>query len=218
MLYIGMGDGGSGGDPHGNGQKLSTLLGKLLRIDVDHGSPYAVPGDNPFKSTPDARAEIWAYGLRNPWRFSFDRAGSWLYIADVGQDKWEEVDVADVTTGGINYGWNLREGMHPFHAGQSPGAHPTDPVIEYGHGDGCSITGGYVYRGKAMPELVGTYFFSDWCSGWLRSFRWKDGAAIERRQWTGVELGRPTSFGEDAAGELLVTTSEGRLLRLNRAR
>ncbi len=218
MLYVALGGGGSGGDPHGNGQNLGTLLGKLLRLDVDHGAPYAIPADNPFARTRGARGEIWAYGLRNPWRFSFDRAAPTLVIADVGQNQWEEIDVADARVGGINYGWNLREGLHAFRWTLGSTARPTDPVAEYSHRDGCSITGGYVYRGAALPELRGTYFFSDWCGGWLRSFRWQAGRASEKRQWTLPSLGRVTSFGEDAAGELLVTTSEGRLLKLVRAR
>ena len=218
MLYVGMGDGGAGGDPHGNGQNLQSLLGKLLRLDVDHGLPYAIPRDNPFVAVPDARGEIWALGLRNPWRFSFDRGVPALYIADVGQNRWEEIDVADARTAGLNYGWNLREGLHAFHDGQPGTPVNTDPVLEYAHSDGCSVTGGYVYRGRALPGLAGTYFFSDWCSGWLRSFRWRNGRAVERRQWRVGTLGRVTSFGEDGAGELLLTTSEGRLLRLVRAR
>jgi hypothetical protein len=218
MLYVGLGDGGSGGDPHGNGQNLGTLLGKILRLDVDHAAPYAIPPDNPFVRTAGARGEVWAYGLRNPWRFSFDRGTPSLYIADVGQNRWEEVDVADAHAGGLNYGWNLREGLHAFHDGQATGRAPVDPVLEYGHDDGCSITGGYVYRGSAWPELRGTYFFSDWCSGWLRSFRWRDGRATDLRQWRVGTLGRVTSFGEDGGGELLLTTSEGRLIRLAHAR
>ncbi len=218
MLYVGLGDGGSGGDPHGNGQSLGTLLGKLLRIDVDHGTPYAIPADNPFTRTRGARPEIWAYGLRNPWRFSFDRAAPTLVIGDVGQNQWEEIDVADARVGGLNYGWNLREGLHAFRWTLGSNAHPADPVIEYSHRDGCSVTGGYVYRGAALPELRGTYFFSDWCGGWLRSFRWSAGRVSEKRLWSLPSLGRVTSFGEDGAGELLVTTSEGRLLRLVPAR
>jgi glucose/arabinose dehydrogenase len=218
MLYVGMGDGGSGGDPHGNGQNLGTLLGKLLRIDVDRGRPYAIPPDNPFVGVAGARGEIWASGLRNPWRFAFDRAAPRLYIADVGQNEWEEIDVADARTGGINYGWNLREGLHAFRDGRAAGRAPTDPLLEYSHVDGCSVTGGYVYRGAAWPELRGTYFFSDWCSGWLRSFRWRDGRATELREWRVGKLGQVTSFGEDGSGELLLTTSQGRLLRLVRGR
>ena len=218
MLFVALGDGGAGGDPHGNGQNLGALLGKLLRLDVDHGEPYAIPASNPFVHTPGARGEIWAYGLRNPWRFSFDRGAPTLYIADVGQDRWEEIDVAGAHEGGINWGWNLREGLHPFQEGPATGVPPSDPALEYGHQDGCSITGGYVYRGSAWPGLRGTYFYSDWCGGWLRSFRWRDGVASERRQWSVGRLGRVTSMGEDGAGELLLTTSEGRLLRLVRGR
>ncbi len=218
MLVVGLGDGGSAGDPHGNGQSLGTLLGKLVRIDVDHGTPYAIPGDNPFVRTPGARGEIWAYGLRNPWRFSFDRGSPTLWIGDVGQDEWEEIDVAGAHAGGLDYGWNLREGLHPFRDAGGAHAPLTEPVLEYGHDAGCSVIGGYVYRGAAIPELRGTYFFSDWCAGWLRSFRLRDGRVAEPREWRVGRLGRVTSFGEDAAGELYLTTSEGRLLELVRAR
>ena len=218
MLYIGMGDGGSGGDPQRNGQNLQSLLAKLLRIDVDHGEPYAIPRENPYAHG-GGRGEIWASGLRNPWRYSFDRAAPWLYIADVGQNKFEEVNVADARKAGLDYGWNAREGLHAF-SQTKPAAALTDPVIEYGHGDGCSVTGGYVYRGKALGELAGTYFFSDYCRGWLRSFRMKDGKATERRQWDVGEHGRMgpvTSFGEDAGGELYVITQDGNVRRLVRA-
>jgi glucose/arabinose dehydrogenase len=216
MLYVALGDGGSGGDPHGNGQSLGTLLGKILRLDVRGGAPYAIPRDNPFVGVAGARGEIWAYGLRNPWRFSFDRAAPTLYIGDVGQNRWEEIDTADARTGGLNYGWNRREGLHPFKDGPAIPSR-IEPAVEYGHGEGCSVIGGYCYRGAAMPALRGTYFFSDWCSGWLRSFRWRAGQVTERRQWSVGSLGRVTSFGEDHAGELYVTTSEGKVFRLGPA-
>ncbi|MBI5169546.1 MAG: PQQ-dependent sugar dehydrogenase [Candidatus Eisenbacteria bacterium] len=212
MLWVGMGDGGAGGDPHGNGQDPATLLGKMLRLDVDH-PPYTVPADNPFVQRSGARAEIWATGLRNPWRFSFDRGAPYVYVADVGQNAWEEVNVAKVTDAGLDYGWNAREGLHAFRA---PPLHrgTTDPVLEYGHSEGCSVTGGYVYRGRAMPALAGTYFFADYCRGWIRSFRWSEGRVSDRREWNVGPLGSITSFGEDATGELYVTSDDGTVHRL----
>src|SRR5437016_4568049 len=165
-LYIGMGDGGSGGDPMRNGQNLGALLGKMLRIDVERGNPYSVPADNPFVSTAGARGEVWAYGLRNPWRFAFDGATGDLVIADVGQNQWEEIDVGLASRrGGENYGWNITEGNHCFQP--SAGCNTagiTLPVLEYGHDEGCSITGGVVYRGCRMPGYQGTYFYADYCS------------------------------------------------------
>jgi glucose/arabinose dehydrogenase len=193
-LYVGMGDGGAGGDPHGNGQNPRALLGKLLRIDVD---------------APDPRPEIWAIGLRNPWRFAFDAPSGLLYIADVGQDKWEEVDVAPLAQRGLNYGWNIMEGKHEYARRGRSIAGLVAPIVEYGHGDGCSITGGFVYRGSAMPDLAGTYFFSDYCDGWIRSFRMRDGRALERREWRGLDAGSVTSFGLDSAGEMYLTTQDG---------
>jgi glucose/arabinose dehydrogenase len=214
MLYVGMGDGGSGGDPHGYGQSRATLLGKILRLDIDHGHPYAIPRDNPFADSVGARGEIWSYGMRNPWRFAFGRADSMLYVADVGQDRWEEIDVVPDSARGLNYGWNVREGAHPFHAVEGATGPFVEPAAEYGHEDGCSVTGGYPYRGEALAGLQGTYFFSDWCGGWLRSFRWEHGRAVERRQWDVGPLGPVTSFGEDAHGELYLTTSHGRVFEL----
>lgn len=219
MLWVGMGDGGSGGDPHGNGQNRRALLGKMLRLDVDRAAPYAIPPDNPYADGRDGRPEIWASGVRNPWRFSFDPRSHLVYIADVGQNQWEEVDVADARTPGLDYGWNLREGLHPYGSSRAEAVRFTDPVVEYGHGEGCSVTGGYVYRGRALGRhLQGTYFFSDYCSGWLRSFRWDGARATERRQWRVGDLGNVTSFGEDSAGELYLTSSNGRLYRLDPAR
>lgn len=218
MLWIGMGDGGSGGDPQGHGQDRRSLLGKMLRLDVDRAAPYAIPPGNPYADGRAGRAEIWATGLRNPWRFSFDRGSNLVYIADVGQHRWEEIDVADARAPGLNYGWNVREGAHPF-GPPRPGAGPfVEPAVEYAHGEGCSVTGGYCYRGAALADLAGAYFFSDYCRGWLRSFRWVNGRATDRREWRVGELGSVTSFGEDAAGELYLTTSGGRVYRLEAAR
>ncbi len=214
MLYVGMGDGGSGGDPHGNGQSLGTLLGKLLRLDVDHGDPYAVPPDNPFVGRAGARGEIWAYGLRNPWRYAFDPAEGLLYIADVGQDRWEEVDVAPARSAGLNYGWNRMEGTHCFGAQPCDRRGLTIPVVEYGHADGCAIVGGFVYRGRAVSALEGRYLYSDYCGGWLRSFRWAGGAATEPRSWRIPSPGEVLSFGQDAAGEVYLLAGSGTVYRL----
>jgi len=220
-LYIGVGDGGGEGDPSGNAQSTTVLLGKLLRIDVDGVSPYGIPADNPFVSLAPARPEIWAYGLRNPWRFSFDRATGALYIADVGQDLWEEVDVQPgASGGGQNYGWNVLEGNHCFNPltdCNTVGLVP--PVLEYSHGvndaNGCSITGGYVYRGTRLPALVGHYFYGDYCGGWVRSFRYLNGAIQDQRDYPqfGTLLAL-TSFGEDTRGELYITTWYGNVWRI----
>ena len=212
MLYIGLGDGGSGGDPQGNGQNHGTLLGSILRIDVA-GEPYAVPPDNPLVGVAGARPEIWATGLRNPWRFSFDRTGGHLYIADVGQNQHEEVNVADAATGGLNYGWNIMEATHCFSSSACDRDGLTLPVLEYGHGEGCSITGGHVYRGNAVRGIAGHYFYSDYCSGWIRSFRYANGVAADRTDW-GLDAGQVLSFGEDAAGEVYVLNAAGIVYRL----
>ena len=214
MLYVGMGDGGSAGDPHGNGESLGTLLGKLLRLDVDHGDPYAVPGDNPFVARAGARGEIWAYGLRNPWRFSFDPTGGLVYVADVGQDHWEEVDVAPAGAAGLNYGWNRMEGTHCYGALTCDRQGLTLPAMEYSHADGCSIIGGFVYRGAAVPALAGRYLYSDYCSGWLRSFRYAGGAATESTSWRLASPGPVLSFGQDAAGEVYLLAANGTVYRL----
>ncbi|MDB4949070.1 MAG: glucose/sorbosone dehydrogenase [Gemmatimonadetes bacterium] len=217
-LYVGMGDGGSGGDPMGNGQNPNALLGKLLRLDVDAADPYAVPADNPFAGQAGKRGEIWATGMRNPWRFSFDREAGLLYVADVGQNAWEEVDVVPAATAGANYGWNVMEGTHCY--APSSGCDTRGlvmPALEFAHGDGnaCSVTGGYVYRGAALPALRGTYFYSDYCGGWIRSFRYAGGAATEKKQWDLPAQGSVLSFGEDAAGELYLLTGDGRVQRFS---
>jgi glucose/arabinose dehydrogenase len=218
MLYIGLGDGGSGGDPGGRGQSLADLLGGILRVDVGSGSGYTVPPDNPFVGQADARPEIWSYGLRNPWRFTFDPATGDLYIADVGQNAWEEVDVVTQAAGagrGLNFGWNVTEGNHCY---ASPGCNQaglTPPVLEYSHDEGCSISGGFVYRGAAIPALQGHYFYADYCRGWVRSFRFQDGQALEAQQWTALKPGGSIpSFGQDAAGELYILTAEGEVFRI----
>ena len=214
MLYIGMGDGGSGGDPQNRAQDPDSLLGKLLRIDVDGGDPYASPPNNPYVGRA-GRDEIWAIGLRNPWRFAFDRVAGLLYIADVGQDLWEEVDVAPAGQGGLNYGWPMMEGLHCYRPSPCSTMGLVQPVLEYGHGNGCSITGGFVYRGSQAPSLVGHYFYSDYCSGWISSFTYGSGAVQQRFTWTlNVSLGNVLSFGEDSAGELYVLSGGGSVYRI----
>ncbi len=214
-LYIGLGDGGSGGDPQGNGQSLSTLLGKMLRIDpTPFGDrPYRIPADNPFVDLADARPEIWAYGLRNPWRYSFDRLTGDLWIGDVGQSAWEEVDVQPSgSSGGENYGWNRMEGSHPY-GGADPPARAVRPVYEYSHDQGCVVTGGYVYRGESIPDLYGAYVFADFCAGELEALRLKDGRVIDHRV-LGPVVSSLSSFGEDAQGELYAMSLSGGLYRL----
>lgn len=215
-LYIATGDGGRAGDPWGNAQNLGTLLGKMLRIDVDGGEPYAVPPDNPFVGRAGALPEIWAYGLRNPWRFSFDRETGDLYIADVGQGEWEEINLQPSgSPGGENYGWNITEGMHCYNPRTGCGTEGlTLPVAEYNHAaeGACSITGGYVYRGQAYPELRGIYFFGDFCSGVIYAMASPEIAGDMRRlpfvrAWQG-RIGI-SSFGEDHDGELYVTDLSG---------
>jgi len=218
MLYIGLGDGGGGGDPGGRGQSLTDLLGDILRVDVTSGTSYTVPPDNPFVGRADARPEVWSYGLRNPWRFSFDAATADLYIGDVGQSAWEEVDVVSAAAGagrGANFGWNVMEGLHCYAGASCDPSQFTLPVLEYSHSQGCSISGGYVYRGAAIPALQGHYFYADYCSGWVRSFRWQDGQATEPYQWpTLAPGGAVPSFGQDAAGELYVMNAGGQVFRI----
>jgi glucose/arabinose dehydrogenase len=220
-LLVALGDGGSGGDPLGNGQRLDTLLGKILRIDVDAGAPYAVPSDNPFRTTPGAAPEIWAYGLRNPFRISVDRPTGDLYMGDVGQSRIEEIDVGLASgRGGENYGWNTAEGSlcyRPSTGCSTAGLTP--PVYEYTHAEGCSVTGGVVYRGCRMPDLSGSYFFGDFCTGLVRSFRLANGQATDLRDWTAGLRGvdSPTSFGLDAEGEVYVVDYDGEVYRLEPA-
>jgi glucose/arabinose dehydrogenase len=214
-LHIGTGDGGGGGDPNENAQNPNTLLGKLLRIDVNAADPYAIPPDNPFVGMAGARGEIWALGLRNPWRWAFDRTAGYLYIADVGQGAWEEVNVVAAATAGLNYGWDSMEGRHCYDP--PSGCNQTGltlPVLEYSHGEGCSITGGFVYRGAAIPSLQGTYFYADYCRGWVRSFRYSNGAATDQTEWDFGNLGNILSFGEDAAGELYILSANGTVFRI----
>jgi glucose/arabinose dehydrogenase len=217
-LYLGLGDGGAANDPEGRGQNLSDLLGSILRVDVQTGTSYTVPADNPFVGQPGIQPEVWSYGLRNPWRFSFDRATGDLYIADVGQDRYEEVDVAPASEGsgkGINYGWNIMEGVHCLGGGECNETGLTSPDFEYEHNQGCSITGGYVYRGAGVPALQGVYFYGDFCQGWVRSFRYTAGSVTEVTDWPTLRPGGPVlSFGEDAAGELYVMSSSGGVFKV----
>ena len=213
-LYVALGDGGSGGDPQGNGQDRRTLLGSILRIDVSRSAPeetYRVPDDNPFVGEPGVRPEIWAYGLRNPWRFSFDESGR-LWLADVGQNEWEEIDV--IGRGG-NYGWNCMEGLHRFEWGSACDANAlTAPVWEYTRSGGnCSVTGGFVYRGGAMPSLAGTYVYGDFCSGRIWGLRVSGDSVTEHALL--VESGLSiTSFGEDLEGNLYILSRNEGIYRL----
>jgi glucose/arabinose dehydrogenase len=208
-LYIGLGDGGSGGDPQGNGQSLDTLLGKILRIDVNSGDPYAIPADNPFGN------EILHYGLRNPWRFSFDSLTGDLWIGDVGQGSWEEIDYLPAgTPGGVNFGWNVFEGMHEYTTGVQLD-NLRMPLFEYSHSEGCSVTGGYVYRGS-MPEWQGVYFYADFCSGTVWGVLQTEDMNGETFNstvlfQTGAQI---TSFGVDEAGEIYFADRSGNILRL----
>jgi glucose/arabinose dehydrogenase len=207
-LYIGTGDGGSGGDPHNNGQSLSTLLGKILRIDVESGTtPYAIPATNPFAVSTADRREIWAFGLRNPWKFSFDRQTGNLYIGDVGQNTYEEIDFQPASSpGGANYGWKIMEGTHCYNASSCNQSGLTLPVVEYDHEQGCSVTGGIVYRGQRFPRLNGTYLYGDYCTGRI----W--GLTLLPTSQQNVQLfdaSYPISaFGEDEAGEVYLTDYE----------
>ena len=218
FLYIGLGDGGSGGDPHGNAQRLDTLLGKILRIDPrpDGGRPYTIPPGNPFASRSGARPEIWAYGLRNPWRFTFDRQTGALWIGDVGQSSVEEVDAVEAPAGGgQNYGWNRLEGTRHF-SGTAP-AGAVAPVHEYPNGGGnCSVTGGYVYRGSLIPGLRGSYVFADFCKGELQALM-PESAGSRRSVALDVTVDSVASFGEDAAGDLYVLSLSTGLYRLEPA-
>lgn len=217
MLYLGLGDGGGGGDPDRNGQNPNTLLGALLRIDVNAADPYGIPAGNPFVGRTDAKPEIWAIGLRNPWRFSFDRQAGLLYIADVGQVLWEEVNVVSATRPGVNYGWNIMEASSCYNATTCNRQGLELPAFEYGHGDGsCSVTGGFVYRGAALPEIAGHYFYSDYCRSVIRSFNYQNVAVTDSRVWDIPQVGSIASFGEDAAGELYVTSAAGQVYKFVR--
>jgi glucose/arabinose dehydrogenase len=214
MLLIGMGDGGSGGDPLGAGQDPDTLLGKLLRIDVDSGDPYGIPEDNGFVDSDAHRPEIHAMGLRNPWRFSVDPVGGHVYIGDVGQGSWEEVSLLPDGAGGRNFGWNEVEGPACYQDGCDLDAY-TPPVLSYDHGQGCSVTGGYAYRGTAQPGLEGLYLYGDYCSGTIWAASTADMLAGSATAVPVFDLdGSLVSFGLDAAGELYAVDRGGRILRV----
>jgi glucose/arabinose dehydrogenase len=216
MLYLSTGDGGGGGDTFMNSQNTLTHLAKLLRLDVST-PPYTIPPDNPV--FPGAsQNENWAMGLRNPFRYAFDAPTGQLYIADVGQDQREEIDVVPASSGGLNYGWNIIEGLRCFPNGGSCNTGGlTPPVYDYDHSQGCSIIGGYVYRGAAIPELQGQYLFSDFCSGFVRSLSFENGVATVRQApMVNVGTNVVQSFGQDGAGELHILTGDGRVLRIAR--
>jgi len=213
-LYIGLGDGGGSGDPLGNAQNLSTVLGSILRIDVSGLSgpgDYEIPVDNPFVDTEGARAEIWAYGLRNPWRFSFDLETGRLWAGDVGQNLWEEIDII---TKGANYGWNIMEGSHCY--SPSTGCNQsglTLPIVEYDHSQGCSVTGGYVYRADDIASLQGYYIYGDYCSGNIWALAYNGSAVTENKLLVDSGLSI-TSFGEDLAGNLYILSRQGGIYTL----
>jgi len=216
FLYIGTGDGGSGGDPEGNAQNPDSLLGKMLRIDVDHGDPYAVPADNPFVQG-GGRPEVWAVGLRNPWRYSFDRLTGDLYIADVGQNQWEEInfiaaDPTGVPPAGINFGWDYWEATHPFEGTPLDGVPMVAPIWEYGHELGCSVTGGMVYRGS-LPAWQGVYFYADYCKGTIWGLL-RDRDGVWENQVLVQSGATVTCFGEDEAGELYLVDRGGAVFRM----
>jgi glucose/arabinose dehydrogenase len=215
-LYIGTGDGGGAGDPERNAQDLGSLLGKILRIDPagSGARPYTIPDDNPFADRPDARPEIFAYGLRNPWRFSFDPDSGLMLIADVGQDSQEEVDIVPIArAAGVNYGWSAFEGTERFNEDQSaPGATP--PAFTYGREGGCSITGGYVVRDSRLPALAGRYVYGDFCRGQVRSLVPAPGGARDDRP-AGLEVPQLSSFATDTQGNLYATSLEGPVYRLD---
>jgi glucose/arabinose dehydrogenase len=217
-LYVMLGDGGSAGDPGDRGQSLGDLLGSILRIQPLENGGYTVPADNPFVGLPDVRAEIWSSGLRNPWRVDLDPVTGDLYVADVGQGRWEEVSVATAAEGagrGVNFGWRIMEGPECFGTASCDQRGLQLPVVAYDHEDGCSITGGFVYRGSALPALQGHYFYSDFCAGFVRSFRLEDGVAVDQYQWAALAPGANVpGFGRDAAGELYILGTNGTVYRI----
>lgn len=220
-LWIALGDGGPGGDPEGRAQDTSNVYGAILRIDLEgsggaHGE-YGIPSDNPFATVDGAAPEIWAYGLRNPWQFSLDPAGGHIWIGDVGQYIYEEIDVLPLDGGGANLGWAIREGLHCYDGEPCEGEDLVDPVAEYVHDEGrCAIVGGPVYRGAALPGLWGHYLYTDACSGELWSLLYDEGEVREQRDLTDFvgAFATPSSFGLDGAGEVLVSTLSGSVLRL----
>ena len=214
MLLVGTGDGGSAGDPLGGGQDPGNLLGKLLRIDVDTGDPYGIPADNGFVASDAYRPEIHASGLRNPWRFSVDPQGGHVYIGDVGQGEWEEISLLPDGVGGLDFGWNVMEGPECYESACDASAH-TLPVLSYDHGEGCSVTGGYVYRGAVQPDLEGVYLYGDYCSGTIWAASAAEMLAGTANATPVLEFdGSLVSFGVDEAGELYAVDRDGRILRI----
>lgn len=218
-LYVGFGDGGGSDDPNGRAAALDTLLGKVLRIapDVRQGDlPYGIPGDNAYADGDGRRGEIWATGLRNPWRFSFDLATGDLWIGDVGQDLAEEINFMPLTEGnGVDYGWSRFEGREPYPRGAvaAPPGRVVEPIATYSHDEGCAVTGGYVYRGREIPALQGAYLFGDLCNGRVQALVQEAGQEVARAD-LGLRVGRLASFGQDLAGELYVLSLDGGLLRI----
>ena len=213
-LYMGLGDGGSRGDPRGNGQNLATLLGSIIRINVgmlDEIGSYSIPADNPFVGVEGTRGEIWAYGIRNPWRFSFDRESGELWMADVGQNRFEEVNIV---RRGKNYGWNVMEGSSCFKPSRGCDTQGLEmPVAEYGREGGCSVTGGYVYWGARLPSLYGAYIYGDFCSGKIWALRHEGGQVTEQLELVDSRL-EISSFGEGQDGEIFVLSFDGGIYRL----
>jgi glucose/arabinose dehydrogenase len=211
-LYLGIGDGGRGGDPWNNAQNLKTFLGKMLRIDVNQASGYSIPKDNPFIGNENINPEIWAYGLRNPWRHSFDSKNGELWIADVGQNKWEEIHWrSSESNGGENYGWRLMEGNHCFlPKKECDTGKLVMPVAEYAHKHGCSVTGGYVYRGSEVKELYGKYIFGDFCNGTIWTIDKEKNFEMQELMKTDLNI---SSFGEDESGELYVVDYRGSVFK-----
>ncbi len=216
-LWVSMGD---GADSRAQAQDPNTPYGTIVRIDVDSGDPYSIPPDNPFVDG-GGLADVWAYGLRNPWRFSIDPVDNLIYIGDVGHADQEEVDVVSIDQGGYNFGWSDMEGTRCFHKQDCNPDDYTSPVVTYSHEEGLSITGGFVYRGDEIPEIAGTYFYSDWVRQWIRGFKFVDGQVTEEKDWTedlGGAVGSITSFGLDGHGELYVTTYEGGVYKFTAVR
>ena len=222
-LWVTLGDGGAFadglevGDPFGNGQDPNTLQGTVLRLDVDSGSPYAIPPDNPFADGSEGAPEVWAYGFRNPWRLAIDPLTGLVFVSDVGHFSWEEINITTLDQSGLNYGWPILEGDACYKAETCDDAGLTRPRVTYDHSVGCAVIGGPVYRGAAMPELQGTYFYSDYCVGWTRSFRFEAGAVVSERDWTDDlgSLSNITSFGVDSSGEMYVIQQTGEIYRID---
>lgn len=216
-LWVSVGD---GADSRAQGQDPNTIFGAVLRVDVDSGDPYSIPPDNPFVNGGGA-AEVWAFGLRNPWRFAIDSVDGMVYIADVGHADQEEINVVPLSEGGHNFGWSDVEGTRCFHVQDCDLSLYTSPAITYTHEEGLSVTGGFVYRGDEIPELHGTYFYSDWVNQWIRSFKYVDGQAIEEKDWTeelGGPFGQPNTYGLDGHGELYLVTHGGQIYKFTASR